>query len=167
MDRMRRPTGTPTLGVPDLAWATARAAAATALIGNTKWVTIAPITLTGGVLQIAASIPMVATSTGRFRTRLTGYIANAAGGAINTIASSDSTGAGSIVPNYGGSALTVSANPTESILNLATVAQIIDLPTAGFTAAPGSTTIVNALLESGGAGLSVLAGAMQFEVEEY
>jgi hypothetical protein len=168
MDRMRRPNNTPTLGVPDIAWAEARAAAATALSGNKKWVSVPPLTITAvdPTFQIAAILSMTALATGRFRARWMGYIENIDSG-NHTLFGGMSHGTGILVPNYTQSALII---PPSGEGNMATAALIVDFPSLGtpFVAALGSTTAINLLVAADAASdLHLLTNATQFEVEEY
>lgn len=163
MDHVRRPTNTPTLGVPDFGWLAARAQAAVALIGNTKWVTVAPVALTVAPGVTIASIPMTALATGRFRARLTGYISNTSG-ALHVITPAIGHG---VTLDYTQAFLNVPAGTGEAV-DTATVALIVDLPANGFTAVVGSTTNIIANLTADANGVMLLlAHAMQFEVQEY
>ena len=163
----RRPLQTSPLGVPDFGWLTARAQAAIVLVANKKWITIPTVVLTAvnPTYQNVGTISMVATTTGRFRGRLTGYVLNTAG-APHLIFGGMSHGA-SLTPDYAQIALQRPANVSETGGN-GTVALTIDFPANGFTAAIGSTTNINALFGADVASVVAIGGnAVQFEVEEY
>lgn len=168
MDVFRRPDNTPCLGVPDFGWLTARAQAAITLIGNKKWLTVPTVVLTAvnPTYQIVGTLSMVATTTGRFRGRLTGYALNTAG-APHLIFGAMSHGTGVLTPDYAQIALQLPANVSETGGN-GTVALTIDFPLNGFTAVIGSTTNINALFGADvGSVVAIGSNAIQFEVEEY
>ena len=163
MTDARRPEQTTPLGVPDFGWVQARAQAGVVLAGNTKWVTVPTIAVTiAGVT--AATIPMVATTTGRFRARLTGYVANLSG--VTPHAITPAMGHGVTIV-YTQATLLVPPSVGEFV-NTATVALIVDFPLNGFTAVVGSTTNIIATLAADANGaLAIETNAMQFEVQEY
>ena len=168
MTDARRPLQTTPLGVPDFGWLSARSQAALVLVANKKWITIPTVVLTAvnPVYQIVGSIPMLATTTGRFRGRLTGYPLNTAG-APHLLFGAMSHGTGILVPDYAQIALQLPANVSETGGN-GTVALTIDFPANGFTAAVGSTTAINALFGVDVASvIAIGTNAIQFEVEEY
>jgi hypothetical protein len=165
---VRRPLQTSPLGVPDFAWPTARAIAAFALIGNKKWISVAPLTITAvnPTYQVAATLSMTAVDTGRFRARFVGYVNNTDSG-NHTFYGGMSHGSGVIVPNYAQSALII---PPSGEGNMATAALIVDFASLGssFVATVGSVTPINALVSCDSAShMLLLTNACQFEVEEY
>lgn len=162
---VRRPLQTSPLGVPDFEFPRALAAKALGIVGNKKWVSVPTIIVTAlhTTFQVAASLSMVA-STGRFRARAMGYVENADAG-NHTFFDGMSHGTGVIVPTYEQAALII---PPSGEASMATMALVIDFPTVGFTAAPGSTTVFNLLVSCDSAShISLLPNAVQFEIEEY
>jgi len=165
-EKTRRPLETPALGVPDFAWPTAIAVKALQVLGNKKWVSVPPITITAinPIYQIAATLSMTALGTGRFRARWVGYVENIDSG-NHTLYGGMSHGTSILVPNYAQSALIISPSGEG---NMSTAALIVDFATLGFTAALGSTTAINLLVGADAASdLHLLTNATQFEVEEY
>jgi|SRR5882672_1627855 len=167
MGDARRPLETPALGVPDVEWSRAAAVQALNILGNKKWVSVAPLTVTAlsPVYQIAATLSMVAKGTGRFRARWFGYVSNVDAGAHNLFGSV-SHGASVLVADYVQFPLLVQPSGEGAV---STVAFVIDLPTAAaFTAPVGSTTPINLLVGADAASDIIFrTRATQFEVEEY